>query len=476
MSEDAKIPLCVDLDDTFIRSDMLMETLLIFIKANPLRIFLLPFFLLKGKAGFKHAVFTAIHPDMENIPVNSSLHEYLIEEKKAGRRIILITASPASVATLFKEKYDVFDEAVGSSEDLNLKGPNKAEYLAERFEAGGYDYAGDSFADIPVWKKARKCIYAGKSAEKCKKIARDINFSKEFTSPCGKTWKKVVKQTRVYQWVKNLLIFIPMLTAHEISPGNFKTVFLAFLAFSFTSSTVYVLNDLMDLDSDRKHLRKRFRPFAAGDLSISSGLLLLLLLPAIAIGILLYIGNTSFMFIILLYFVLTTLYSLRLKRITVLDIILLAVLFTLRLFSGGTVLGLEISLWLLAFSMFIFMSIGILKRYTELLVMAAEKRDNLSGRGYTTEDRFFLLATGTATAFLSVLIFILYLSSEQVRALYARPWLLWMIAPVLIFITMRMWLAATRGQMTDDPIVYLAKDKMSYLLGAVVLAIAYMAS
>jgi 4-hydroxybenzoate polyprenyltransferase len=257
--------------------------------------------------------------------------------------------------------------------------------------------------------------------------------------------------------------------------SQFTEVVIGFFAFSISASFVYVLNDLLDLESDRNHPSKRKRPLASGQLPIQIGIALIPMLLVIGIG-LSFLLSFKFQMILGAYVILTTAYSLSLKKIPMLDIIILASLFTSRIVAGAFAANVYLSMWILAFSMFFFMNLAVLKRYTELLVMKAKNQTEAKGRGYTVDDMGLLLSIGPAAGFLSVLIFVLYLNSQQAVELYKDPFLLWLISPILLYWVVRIWHLSVRGQMTDDPIVFTVKDKVSYIVGILIFIIAFLAS
>ncbi len=463
-----EIPLCVDLDGTLIATDMLLESLLLLVKQNPLYIALLPFWLLKGRAFLKHKIFELVEPDIEYLPYNKKLIEYINKEKSAGREIVLSTATNQRIADKINEHLGLFDKVFGSSETMNLKGNNKRHYLVELFGEKGYDYAGDSQADMAVWDSANACIMVNPSKSLLRQAESKYKVIEVFQS-AKNPLKIIAREIRVYQWVKNLLIFLPFIMAHKLGdPGIITNSIYAFFAFCFTASSIYIYNDLIDLKSDRMHPRKRFRPIASGGLSIAAGLILapILLFLGIAIGACFL--SSSFLLTLLFYLFVTTAYSFLLKRIVILDIIVLASLYTIRLLAGANAAHVPASPWMLGFSMFIFLSLAMVKRYTELLSLRKLNKTTTTGRGYHVEDINLLLAIGPASGYLSVLIFALYVNSKEMIQLYDNPGFLWMVAPLLLFWITRIWLLANRGEMHDDPIVFTGKDPVSYVVGAMI--------
>lgn len=274
-----------------------------------------------------------------------------------------------------------------------------------------------------------------------------------------------VMALRPHQWVKNLLILLPLVLAHQVT--NFPKLAAGILAFwsaSFCASSVYILNDLMDLESDRRHPTKRLRPLAAGTLSISAGLILAaaMLLGAFAIALVL---PWKFQALLAIYFVLSTAYSLWLKRRLLVDVMALAALYTFRIIAGAEAVNVPLTMWLLAFSMFFFLSLAFVKRYSELIQVEDAGGEKISGRGYRVSDLRIIESVGPASGYLSVLVFCNYLDSQLVRILYPRPHVLWLVAPLLLYWITRVWFVARRRLMHDDPIIYAIRDPVSQLTG-----------
>jgi 4-hydroxybenzoate polyprenyltransferase len=288
-------------------------------------------------------------------------------------------------------------------------------------------------------------------------------------------WLALPQALRVHQWVKNLLIFVPVLLDHKLFqvPVLLKAV-VAFAAFCCAASGAYVLNDLLDQEADRRHKLKRNRPFAAGTLSRSFGFTLAPLLFVAALLWSLWLPP-KFLMLLVTYVVLTTAYSLYLKRVAILDVLLLAGLYTLRVLAGVAASHVRFSTWLLAFSMFLFLSLAFLKRYAELSDLPGGTDQRIEKRGYQRGDREWLVSMGGASGYLSVLVLALYVNSEQVIALYRTPLLLWLICPLLLYWISRMWLLAHRGRIHQDPIVATVKDPVSYGIGVLVALILYLA-
>lgn len=404
--------------------------------------------------------------DIADFPLNKDVIDFIVQEKNNGRRIIIATASHEKPAKNMANQLNICDEVYATTIDHNLLSDNKAKKLVDEFGENGFDYIGDSSNDIKIWEKAR-FAYMVNPSQSTKRSVDSSKVKKIFINKPVKI-KSIIKEIRVYQWVKNLLIVLPLLMAHQFNDMSlYLNALLAFFSFSFTASFVYVLNDLLDLSSDRRHPRKRNRPIAAGDLSVRSGLMILPLL--LTLGLILgYLISIKFFVILLLYLLLTSAYSFILKKLYIVDIILLSSLYTIRLIAGAFAVNVEISPWLLAFSMFIFLSLAFVKRYTEIKVMIAENKAKTAGRGYLVTDESLLSSAGVGSGLMSVLVFLLYAQSPEVVELYQNPEFFYAIAPFLLYWLLRIWFLAHRDQMHDDPIVFTVKDRTSYIVGIII--------
>jgi len=462
-----KKPLCVDLDGTIISTDTLLESMLLSVKLKPYILFLFPFWILKGRAYLKKKTADIAIPDVSLLPYKENVITYIKDEKSKGRKIVLATATHKPIADAVSEHLGIFDKVLSTDNNHNLRSENKSMALVELYGERGFDYIGDSSADLAVWKSADGAILVEPDNSLLSKVKSSSNVIKVFERE-NKSFRTFIKEIRVYQWIKNILIFLPFLMAHKPETDIILNAFFAFLSFSFTASFVYVLNDLLDLESDRQHPRKRLRPLASGALTIHAGILSapLLLLTGLAIGI--FLLPVEFLFTLLIYLILTTAYSFYLKRIIILDVIILSCLYTIRLIAGANAVNVEASPWLLGFSIFLFLSLAIMKRYTELRVVLEQNKSKTKGRGYKVEDTTFLRTIGPISGFLSVLILALYVNSEKVISLYNTPQMLWLTLLCLLFWVSRIWLVTYRGKMYDDPIVFMAKDPVSYIVGLIV--------
>jgi 4-hydroxybenzoate polyprenyltransferase/phosphoserine phosphatase len=462
LSSDNSIPLVVDLDGTLINTDLLYEGIVVLIKKNFLYIFLLLPWFLKGKAYMKNKIFRIATMRPELLPYNRELLEFLYKEAANGRVIVLATASPTSNANEISKVHPIFKQVFGTDE-TNLKGKNKLKILVNIFGEKKFDYIGNSNSDLRIFASSRYSYLANASNSLKKKTKKISNL--QFTWNSGKgSLRYFLKATRPYQWVKNLLVFVPLITAHKFnSLPLISQTFCAFIAFSFVASSGYLINDLSDLNSDRSHPRKRFRPLASGQLSILSGAILALFLIA---GGLYIASKLSFLFLIILlaYFVTSLSYSLYFKKAVLYDVFILALLYSIRVFAGGEVIGVQLSFWLIAFSTLIFLSLAFVKRYSELMQVNNKTGLISRGREYYTEDLHLLQVMGIVSGFSSVIVFSLYIDSPEVAFLYSKPKLLWVISLLFLFWINRIWLVTVRGKMTDDPIIFSIKDVTSYIL------------
>lgn len=462
---DAK-PLVVDLDGTLVKTDLLFESANRYIAEYPLLLFRLLLWLLTGKAMLKANLATACAIDPALLPYNESLVSWLRQERAKGRHLVLATASHQKQAAGIAAYLDLFDDVLATREGVNLKSHKKRDMLVERYGAGGYDYIGNEMADLPVWKSAACAYLVSDSGHLKDRIKREVNLVRVFSDQKRPFYISFIRAIRPHQWVKNLLLFVPLVAAHRYQDDNglFLT-FLAFLVFGLTASAVYLLNDLIDVEDDRSHPRKKYRPFASGDLSLLQGWIawpLLLTVAAITSYLLLPLG---FSMVLVAYFLVTLGYSLRLKQGVIVDVIILAVLYTLRLVAGAAVINTPLSFWLLTFSMFLFLSLAFMKRFNELR-MARERgrQGKLSGRGYAQDDLEVVSSMGTGSGYLAVLVLALYIQDRHTAELYATPEFIWLACPLLLYWISRVWLIAHRGNMHDDPVVFAIKDRSSWLV------------
>lgn len=463
------VPLCIDLDGTLIRSDLLVESAVSLLRTNPLYLFRFAGWLLRGRAHLKREIAQRTTIDVATLPYEQRLLGWLSENAGARPRI-LCTASDRRFAEAVAAHVGGFDDVLASDGVTNLSGRNKADLLGGKFGDRGFDYAGNETKDLHVWGRARRAIVVNGPAGLAAR-AGDVAEVERVFERDGSPWRAWLRALRLHQWLKNLLVFLPLLTAHLMFvPDAVQNATLAFFSFCLCASGVYLLNDLIDLDADRRHPRKRLRPFAAGTLPLAAGLAVAPLLTIVSFGVAFAI-SPLFAAVLGCYYVLTLAYSFALKRIAMLDTIVLAGLYTIRIIGGTAALHIGTSFWLLAFSMFLFLSLAMIKRHTELDALLKQGDSRSSGRGYSVDDLPLVQSLGGASGFLAVLVLALYINSTASELLYRRPHLLWLLCPLLLYWISRAWLIAHRGNMHDDPVVFAITDRTSRLLLAVAVII-----
>lgn len=469
-------PLVVDLDGTLTPTDTLIESLISILKHNPLEIFRLLYWLVSQRciANFKHRVAVQGRFTAPRVPFREDLVAWLGSEKQLGRTIVLATAAHESIAQAVADKIGLFDAVLSSTPQVNLKGKAKLEAIRARF-GNDFTYAGDSRADLPIWKAASASVLVGVSRRVAAQVERYGNVERRFSYPSISlaTWLSAI---RIHQWVKNVLIFVPLLTAFAFTSTSYLLhAAAAFVAFSLAASGTYILNDLWDLDSDRNHARKCLRPFAAGLIPVGHGIAVAALLVAMASLLALAISK-PFLGMLVVYMVLTTTYSLVLKRYVLIDVLVLALLYTFRVLAGAVAIGVEVTPWLLAFSVFIFLSLALVKRCAELVSLQDTNKTAINGRDYRVSDLAVLWPLGIGTGLCSIVVFGLYVGSPAAVALYNDATNgLWIAGIGLIYWIARIWLKTARGEMDDDPIVFTLKDFGSRVAIASMVAVTVLA-
>lgn len=464
--------LCVDLDGTLIRGDVFWECVLLLLRTRPFSLLLAPLWLLSGKAALKRQLAARVHLDPASLPYRQQVIDFLLQEKAAGRRIVLATAADRELAESIAGYLGFFDEVHASDGRVNLKGANKGSFLAERFAETGFEYMGDSGADVEVWRSALAAYVVGSEARAqqaatvttVKGTVLDSRPSAHGsqnvfpTQPSFLTW---INALRGHHWAKNLLLFLPLALSHNLALQPILRTLLGFILYGFCASGLYILNDLLDLHSDREHPWKRKRPIASGDISIPEGLLVALLLLSAALG-LGFVLNTHFGMALVGYSTLTMLYSFYLKKLALIDVFVLSSFYSFRILAGALISATPLSQWFLAFSMFFFLCLAMAKRYSELLHASNLVKAGNSGRGYHTGDRELLLALGVGSSFSAVVIFSLYVHSQDVRLLYSSPEVLTLLCPIVLYWLSRVWLQAHRGELREDPVTLAIRDPVSY--------------
>ena len=462
----AEPPLVVDIDGTLIRTDLLVESALTLLRSRPLDALRAPAWLAGGRARLKRELAARVPIDPAALPYDEAVLERLRRERAAGRRIWLASASDHGQVEAIAAHLGLFDGVFASGDGTNLKAGAKARALVEAFGDGGFDYIGNDRADVPVWRAARRALLVDAPEGATRALGDDA----EVLVPRRRDALAWLRALRPHQWLKNLLVFVPILAAHAITPATVAAAAVAFVAFSLVASGVYVLNDLLDLPSDRAHPRKAARPLASGALPIvhgpalSAGLVVVGLLLAALVG-------PALVGVLALYLLATTAYSVYLKRKALLDVITLAGLYTARVLGGAAAAGLVVSQWLLAFSMFLFLALAIVKRHAELVDAVTNDQGDPRGRGYLAGDLPMLAALGAASGYIAVLVLALYTQTPQVQTLYAQPGWLWGVVALLLYWISRMLLVSHRGLMDDDPLVFAVRDRGSLVAGALAAAL-----
>ncbi len=460
-------PLVVDLDGTLIRSDLLLEAALIFIRTQPWLIFKLLLWLLQGKAYLKAQLAHTVHIEVATLPYDPKVIHLIHSAQAQGQKIVLATASHKLYADAVAKHLGVFNQVLATEGDLNLSARKKRDQLVQNFGHAGFDYAGNSKDDLPVWQVARHAYVVNPDSGVYRKALQQGNVQALIATehPKLKLW---LKACRLHQWMKNLLIFVPLLASHRLGHTDLLLdAALGFLFFGLCASSVYLLNDLLDLADDRHHASKRHRPFASGSLSLQSGLLVFPVLLLLSFGGGYWLLPWQFVAILACYYALTLAYSMLFKRLMALDAITLAGLYTLRIIAGAIVIDGELTFWLLAFSMFMFLSLALVKRYTELRIARVQgKTVKARGRGYYPEDLEMLSSLGASSGYLAILVLALYIQDHNTMTLYQHPKIIWLACPLLLFWITRVWLLAHRGKMHDDPVIFAIKDRVSLWIGA----------
>ncbi|MES1927147.1 UbiA family prenyltransferase [Salinisphaera sp. T31B1] len=468
------VPLVVDLDGTLVNSDLLIESAFMVAHTSPHSLLGIPRWLGTGKAKLKAELARRADLGIADLPYDKRLIALLEHEKANGRTLILATASNEKYARQVAEHLGLFDAVLASDEHTNLSGQTKLDALRDHLNGGAFDYAADHDVDRVIWRHARRAILVNGHSKLESRVRDEADVGQNFVREGG-DWRTWVKALRVYQWAKNALIFVPLLAAHEFADAvTVSMAVAAFVAYSLLASSVYLLNDLVDLGDDRQHPRKRERPFASGRLPIAHGVLAIPVLLIVSVAIAAFLPPL-FWGVLAIYYVLTLAYSLGLKQLALLDVLTLAALYTLRIIAGGAATGIDLSFWLLALSMSIFLSLAMAKRCTELLVMAEHSGDAPLGRGYIATDLPMLRSLGTAAGYASVVVLALYINSPDITDHYSHPVRIWLLCPVVLYWISRIWLKTLRGDMHDDPIVFAARDngsRVCVLLGALIMFMA----
>ncbi len=461
-------PLVVDLDGTLTPTDTLVESIIQLGKQHPVDLLKLPFWLLKGRSGFKENIAARSTLAIANLPYRTDLLDYLRLEKQNGRRLILATAANIKIANAVATHLDLFDTVLASNGENNLKGSAKLTAIQEKV-GPNFVYAGDNKADLPIWAAAQAAILVNTSNHVGNTVRKSVPIEQEF--PPEKSgialWFRML---RVHQWFKNLLLFVPLLTAFSFQDTHkLQAIMLAFLAFSLAASATYIGNDLWDLENDRAHPRKKNRPFGSAEMPIIKGV-------ALAVGLLLtglllaLTVSVNFFWMLVFYIAITTVYTWVLKTFVLIDVIVLSLLYTLRIIAGSVAVEIPTSFWLLAFSVFIFFSLALVKRCSELMTLQQTDREKTHGRDYRTADLVVLWPLGVGSALSAIVVFGLYINALETKARFASPQILWLVGIGLIYWLGRLWIKTARGEMHDDPLVFAIRDNSSRMTILVMIA------
>jgi 4-hydroxybenzoate polyprenyltransferase len=462
----APVPLCVDLDGTLTRGDTLLETINRIAVRSPWSIPRLVVSLIRGGiAGLKREATFLSPQDAQTLAWNEDFLAWLKGQAEAGRPVYLVTAADQGIADAVVASLGFLRGGFGSQAGLNLKGAQKREFLIDRFGEGGFDYAGNSHDDLDVWSASRTAIAVNASASVTDALRKLGKTEVREMDPPVPVWRTLVRHLRVSQWVKNLLILLPAFTSHRLTLENFLVSAIAIASFCLAASTIYALNDLLDLESDRRHPRKRNRPIAAGDLSIGTAWVLMLG-TALASALLAYRVSTAFAGVVGVYVAAAAAYSFWVKRKLFADAVTLGFLYTIRVIAGGVALHIVLSPWLLGFCMFLFLSLALLKRYTELHVVATASGQTNAARGYRIEDIDLLAVMGVASGYIAAVILVVYTQSAAVSLLYREPSMLLFLCPIVLYFVSRLWLLASRRVLIDDPLIAAIKDRATWVMGA----------
>jgi 4-hydroxybenzoate polyprenyltransferase/phosphoserine phosphatase len=470
----ANVPLVVDLDCTLVRTDTLWESIIQLWRMPVVATQAVVALLWRGKSAFKCVVAQAVTIDPATLPYRENVLEFVKGQHSLGREVVLATASHRIVAESVAHHLGLFSRVVATEHETNLTGATKGGVLQQLFGKGGFDYVGDHRKDLPVFAAAREAILVEPSKSLLQHASTVAAVSRVLSEERQDAARVAAKALRIHHWAKNILLAVPLLTAHLVgSVPAWTNISVAFLAFGLAASATYLLNDLADLQSDRLHAQKRFRPLASGQLPIPIGLLLATSLGILAFVISYTLLPAAFRIYLAVYVILTVAYSVDLKHRLFVDVLVLATLYTLRILAGGAAIGVAVSEWLLLFSLFIFVSLAFLKRDVEL--KGGQNESHIAGRSYSRIDSQAVTTMGISAGLMSVLVFCLYVNSPAVSQLYRSPQVLWLIALLLIYWIARIWFLAARGHIHQDPVVFALSDWRSHVVGAGTLLLLFIA-
>jgi len=456
-------PLYIDMDGSLLRGDSLHEACIRLLR-HPHKFISIGLALLRGKAAFKQAVMEAADLSASALPYRDDLIDWLRIQKASGRKLILATGADREIAQRVATHLNLFDEVLASDGKTNLTGAHKLSAIQKNSGGQKFSYAGDGSIDVIIWNECATVVLVGSGVRYEKQIKPTVSIEQCFPEDKN-NFGKILRLLRPHQWAKNLLVFLPAAAAHQLGNADIiKSELALFAAFSLCASGVYAANDLLDLASDRQHSHKCNRPLASGEVSIPLGLFLAAILPVIGLAVAWAAIGVSAAAMIGAYWLITTYYSFSGKRVPLLDVFLLAGLYTFRAAAGALPLSSGMSEWMAAFLLFLFFSLACLKRFSELLNLSEVQNTKIAGRGYVYEDHKLMALLGVGSAFAATIVVCLYAASPAVVTLYPRPFYLMTIAPLVLFGLARFWLQAWRGEIHNDPVVHALKDWNSYLL------------
>jgi len=443
-------------------------------RKHPASLFRIPGWWIRGGKAHAKAQVASLAPlDAIHLPYNQAVLHFLGEQHRLGRPIYLATGADVSLANRVADHLGLFCGVLASDGSINLTGSHKLAGLQQRFPT--FDYIGNATPDLPALAHSRNAYIANPSPG----LRAGLKSSRIHAVQCFQdkqpVLRSILKAIRTHQWAKNILLILPLLLSHKLSWQTIAPAIEAFFCFSFVASANYLVNDLLDIESDRQHLKKRLRPFAAGDLSVVTGLAMALLLIAAACLLLPHLPGV-FALWLLAYAVTTSAYSFYLKRVPLVDVLVLSGLYTLRMLAGGAATATTISPWLSSFAVFLFLSLAMVKRFSELANLLERGGTNTHGRGYMVTDLEQIRAFGTASAYAAVVVFSLYISRPDVDALYRHANRLWLIVPLMIYWLSRVWLLASRGELDEDPVIFAIRDRISLAIGVFVAVLAAFAT
>jgi 4-hydroxybenzoate polyprenyltransferase len=460
------LPLFVDLDGTLIKTDTMIEAILSLLRTKPLALLEMLGWLAGGKVVFKAQLAKRISLDLSSLPTNLELVSYLKDEHEKGRELILISASHQSVVDSALKHFDFFSAGFGSGDKTNLKAKTKLQKIKQLTKKSFFAYAGDSSADVVIWHEAQEIILVNCDATVATRARKAMSNEAsliELDQPLPLI-PTLLKAMRLHQWLKNLLVFLPLILSHQLNqPVLLGLNTIAFVSFCFCASSVYFLNDLLDLSSDRAHPTKRGRPFAAGALPLKYGLLGTPILFATSLLLALTVG-TEFLLAVLLYWLATCFYSFYLKRVFLVDVVTLAFLFTMRVIAGSAAIGVVTTDWLMAFTGFLFLGLAVVKRVIELTNLKSKGLTTTEGRGYSVDRLQLITIIGSMSSLAAVIVFAVYINAPATLNLYRSPNILWGICPLLLLMLARVWQAALAGNLNEDPVVFAAEDRPSQIM------------